>query len=360
MLVALATLLILQTPTSPRKPVPLPGVYAHPFHAYKILLPAKWARGPSHGKADASFYSAKVEGYIPRVDLYIQRTGIEFGKFVGEFRKSLKATLADAEFTGDEVTSVRGRTAYQFTVKFNDGPIAMKAIWMAIGREDRVYLLGWACTAAAFDRYAATVDAMARSFRIYDEPKATQEQKEKFVQLYGEGERHYRAQKYAEAEGKFRGCAAILPGYPEIHATLGTARMRLRDFAGAEAAFRRAIELDPDDGSHFYNFGSTLLQQGKYKPAIEALRKATEAEPGMEPAWTNLGAALLAKGDPRAAAQALEKAIAADPESVAAHYNLGCAYERFGKLDKAAFQFRETLKLDPNHEGAKEALKRFN
>jgi len=359
MIVALVFGLLFQQP-SPKQSVPLPGIYAHPFYAYKILLPAKWARGKNHGKADASFYAAKVEGYIPRVDLYIQKTELEFGKFVGEFRTSLKTALKDAEFVGDEVTSVRGRTAYLFTVKFTDGPIAMKAVWMAVGRDKRVYLIGWACTAAAFDRYAPTVEAMARSFRIYDEPQASQEQKERFIRLYGEAEGSYRSQKYAEAEEKFRECASILPDYPEIHATLGTTRMRLRDHEGAEAAFRRAIELDPGDGSHYYNFGATLLQQGKHEPAIEALRKATEAEPGMEPAWTNLGAALLAKGDHRAAVPPLEKAIAADPESVAAHFNLGWAYEKSGKLDKARFQYRETLKLDPNHEGAKEALKRFN
>ncbi|HEY3227352.1 MAG TPA: tetratricopeptide repeat protein, partial [Planctomycetota bacterium] len=315
-------------------------------------------RGKNQGQAHASFYAPKLEAYIPRVDLHVQKPVKEFGAFMAEWRSSFRKALPDAAFTTDELTSVRGRTAQFLEVTFTDGGIPMKSMWMAVGRDDRLYLLGWACTAAFYDRFARTVEAMFRSLRIYAEPEVPLEARKNYDRLYGEAEGLYRAQKYAEAAEKFRECAVIMPDYPEIHATVGTALMRKRDYPGAEAAFRRAMELDPEDASHFYNYGATLLQQGKYDPAIEALRKAAQVEPWMEPAWTNLGAALLAKKDAKAAAEALEKAIAADPESVAAHYNLGCAYEALDKRDKAAAQFREALKLDPKHEGARRGLNR--
>jgi len=357
MLVAVVLGLLLQQ-SPPRKPVPLPGSYAHPFHAYKILLPPQWVRGKNQGQAHASFYAPKLEPYVPRVDLHVQKPVKEFGAFMAEWRGSFRKAFPDSSFPTDEVTSVRGRTAQFLEITFTDGGIPMKSMWMAVGRDERVYLLGWACTAAFYDRFARTVEAMLRSLRIYAEHEVPIDTKKAYDRLYGEAEGFYRAQKFAEAADKFRECAEILPEYPEIHATLGTALMRKRDYPGAEAAFKRAMELDPEDASHFYNYGATLLQQGKYEPAIEALRKAATAEPWMEPAWTNLGAALLAKKDAKAASEALEKAVAADPESVAAHYNLGCAYEALDKRDKAAAQYREALKLDPKHDGARRGLNR--
>lgn len=357
MIVAVLLCLLLQQPP-PKKPVPLPGQYAHPFHAYKILLPMGWVRGETHSKAQASFYAPKVEAYTPRADLYIHKGVKEVGAFATKFRDTFRTVYPEAVFTVDEVTSVRGRTALILSASFTEGGIRMKSLWIAVGRDDRVYQLGWACTAAFFDRYAPAVEAMFKSLRIYAEPSLSKEEAARYARLYADGEARYRGQEYAESVGPFREAAAILPQYPEIHATIGTALMRAKDFAGAEAAYRRAQELDPDDASHSFNFGNALLQQQKYGPAIEALTRATEAEPWMEPAWTNLGAARLAKKEHALAAAALEKAIAADPESTAAHFNLGLAYEELGEKSKAAAQYRETLKLDPKHAGAIYALKR--
>lgn len=357
MLVAVVLACLLQQ-APPKKPVPLPGQFAHPFHAYKVLLPAGWNRGQTHAKAQASFYAPKVEAFTPRADLYIHKGVKDFGAFASKFRDSFREAFADATFPVDELTSVRGRTAIFLEISFTDGGIPMKSLWIAVSRDDRVYQLGWACTAAFFDRYARPVEAMFKSLRIYPEPALPKEEAEKFLRLYREGEEAYKSQKYGEAADRFRDAADVLPDYPEIHATIGTALMRKKDYAGAEAAYRRAQELDPDDGSHAFNFGVALLQQKKYGPAIEALSKATDAEPWMEPAWTNLGAAHLAKKEYAPAAAALEKAILADPESVAAHFNLGIAYEELDQKAKAAVQFKEALKLDPKHDGAREALKR--
>ena len=358
MLVAVLLSLLIQQPP-PKRPVQLPGTYAHPFHAYKILLPTGWARGPTHAQAQASFYAPRIEAYVPRADLHIVKGVKEFGAYTGKFRDSLRAAYPDTRFDGDELSSVHGRTALYLVVSFTDGGIAMKSIWMSVMRDDRVYQLGWACTAAFFKRFEADIEAMFKSLRIYAEPAVPREKAERFLKLYHEGEALYREQNFAGAGDRFAEAAEILPDYPEIHATIGTTCMRRRDFPAAEAAYRKAQELDPEDASHAFNFGMALLQQQKYGPAIEALTRATKAEPWMEPAWTNLGAAHFAKQQYAPAAAALEKAVAADPESVAAHFNLGLAYEQLGQPAKAAAQFRETLKLAPQHEGARDGLKRL-
>jgi tetratricopeptide (TPR) repeat protein len=356
LLAVILSLLVQQSP--PKKAVPLPGTYAHPFHAYKILLPAGWTRGNTHSKAQASFYAPKLEAYTPRADLYIHKGAKDFGAYATKFRESFRNAFPDAAFPTDELTAVHGRTALFLVVTFTDDKVPMKSMWISVARDDRIYQVGWACTAAFFERYAPAVEAMFKSLRIYPEPSIPKEDAEKFLRLYREGEDYYRAQKYGEAADRFRSAAEVLPDYPEIHATIGTALMRKKDFAGAEACYRKAQELDPDDASHAYNFGNALLQQQKYGPAVEALTRAAQAEPWMEPAWTNLGAARLAMKEYAPAAAALEKAIAADPESVAAHFNLGMAYEELGEKAKAAAQYRETLKLDPQHDGARGALKR--
>jgi tetratricopeptide (TPR) repeat protein len=349
-------LLLQQAP--PKKPVALPGQYAHPFHAYKLLLPAGWSRGTTHSRAQASFYAPKIEAYTPRVDLYIHKGVKEIGPFATKFRDSFRTALTEVTFPVDELTSVRGRTAIFLQVKFTDGEVGMKSLWIIVHRDDRIYQLGWACTAAFFDRFAPAVEAMFKSLRIYPEPEIPKEKAEKFLKLYNAAELLYRDQKYAEAADQFREAAELLPEYPEIHASIGTSLMRLKDYAGAESAYRKAQELDPDDASHAYNFGNALLQQRKLPAAAAALSRAAQAEPWNEPAWTNLGVARLLQKEYEPAARALEQAIVADPESAAAHYNLGIAYEELGEKSKAAAQYRETLKLDRMHEGAAAGLKR--
>src|SRR5688572_15173097 len=166
MIIAIVLALLIQQPAE-KKPVPLPGTFAHPFHAYKILLPAGWARGANHAKAQASFYANKEGPYTPRVDLYIHKGVKEFGPFATKLRESFRSAYPDATFPVDELTSVRGRTALFLQVSFSDGDIKMKTLWMAVMRDDRVYQLGWACTAPFFDRYSRAIEAMFKSIRIY-------------------------------------------------------------------------------------------------------------------------------------------------------------------------------------------------
>src|SRR5688572_32270304 len=94
MIIAIVLALLIQQPAE-KKPVPLPGTFAHPFHAYKILLPAGWARGANHAKAQASFYANKEGPYTPRVDLYIHKGVKEFGPFATKLRESFRSAYPD-------------------------------------------------------------------------------------------------------------------------------------------------------------------------------------------------------------------------------------------------------------------------
>ncbi|MBI4563928.1 MAG: tetratricopeptide repeat protein [Planctomycetes bacterium] len=352
-------LLVLAAQEPAKPPVRLPGSYSHPFFAFKIYLPSGWARGPNHGQANASFYAPKIEPYVPRVDLYLKKTPVEFAAYVQAFKAMLEKTYPDAAFSGEDVVASDQRHSWRFVASFTDGGIPMKSMWRLVGVGDRRYTLGWACPSASYDRYADAIDALMRSFRTYREPKASIEARRSFERLYEEAERLYRQGRNAEALSKFRTCAELIPEYPEIHAAVGTACLKIGNVADAEAAFKKAFELDPSDYGVCYNYGTALLRQSKYDGAIDLLNQATQADPHQEPAWTNLGVAYLGRERPANAATALEKAIAADPESPTAHYNLGLAYERLERQKEAVAQYRETLKLDAAHEGARDGLKRL-
>ncbi len=354
MLHVAALLVALQAPPAER----LPETYAHPFYGYKIRMPRGWTRVPNHGKADCSFQGPKAEGYVPRVDMYVKVRDAEVEGAARSLKDTFLKQYPDCVVEADDVSKVRGRDAHHFRLKFTDGGIPMLALWTLVGMPGRVTMLGWACPAAGGARYAAPIEAMMRSLRLYDLPVLDAPQREAATKAYQAGEKAYLAADYKEAAARFREAAALLARYPEVHATLGIALLRQKDFAGAEAAFRKAIEIDPEDGDHYYNFGSTLLQQSKDKEAAAALEKAVKFEPGFEPAWTNLGVARMGAGDLPGAVTALKLAVQADPESAAARFNLGNAYERSGSRELAVAQWKECLKLDPKHGPAQEALER--
>ncbi|HZE98226.1 MAG TPA: tetratricopeptide repeat protein [Planctomycetota bacterium] len=344
-----------------RKPVKLGAPYAHPFYAFKILLPAKWQNGKVNGQAAASFWGPKDQLYQPRMDLYFQVSKRELPEFVAAYKDAFRKGVQDVTFLYEEATAVRDKQAYQFSVTFTDGdlPVVQQALFMFIADGDRKYVLGFNTSQAWFDRYYPAVDASMRSFRIYPMPTLSAEDKRRFLTRYQSGEQYYKESKFSDALGDFQAAAQICPDFADLHSTIATLNMKLSRYPDAEAAYRRAVEVDPDDAGHPYNLGVCLLKQSKSEAAIEALKKSIALDGSFEPALTNLGAAYLGKDQNEAARQALEKAIVADPESALAHYNLGLALERLDRKKDAERQYKEALSADPKHEDAQNALDRL-
>ncbi len=352
------------TPPKPVAPPPKAGPklgapYAHPFLAFKILLPPGWRRGENHGKARASFWGVKDQAYQPRMDLFIEADRRDLAEFVAKYKDGFKRAFPDVRFAFEDAASVRGRSAYQFSTVFTDGGIPQQSIWTFVTDGERKFVLSFNCTQAWFDRYHALVDASMRSLRLFPVPSATPEEQQKFIQAYSRGETAYRAGKLAEALADFKEAAKLYPGFADLHSTIGTIHQRQGRYPDAEQAYRKAIELDPDESAHPYNLGVCLLKQSKYDAAIATLRKAAELDPAYEPALTNLGVAYLGRDLNDPAREALEKAVAANPESAPAHYNLGLAYERLDRKKDAEREYKEALSADPAHAEAKKALDRL-
>jgi tetratricopeptide (TPR) repeat protein len=343
-----------------RRNVRLGPTYAHPFHGFKLWLPPKWARGKEQGSATMSFYGPRDQAYIPRIDLRIDAGGKELAETVTAYKDAFRKNFKDVLFLFEEGTAVRGRTAYQFCVTFADGdpPLQQQALFTFIAEGSRRLVLSFNCSQAWFERYYGQVDASMKSMRLYPQPAATPEQKQRFLTAYNKGEAAYREGKPAEALAHFQEAAGVIPEFGDLQSTLGNLQQRLNRFPDAEAAYRRAIELDPEDAGPHYNLGVCLLKQSKYDAAIAALKRSTELEPASEPTLTNLGAAYLGRDRHEEARATLEKAVQVDPESPAAHYNLGLAYERLDRPRDAEREFKQALSADPAHADAPRALDR--
>jgi tetratricopeptide (TPR) repeat protein len=343
-----------------RKPAKLGAPYAHPFYAFKIYLPPKWAYGKSSGQAAASFWGPKDSLYQPRMDLFYQVSKKELVDFVTAYKDAFKKSMKDVNFVYEEASGIRDKQGYQFSVTFTDGdlPVTQQAIFTFISDGDRKYVLGFNTSQAWFERYYPVVDASMRSFRVYPASTLSPEDRRKFLARYQSGEQYYREGKLTEALGDFKAASAICPEFADLYSTIATIHMKQARFPDAEAGYRKAAEIDPDDAPHHYNLGVCLLKQSKSAEAIESLKKSVVLDPGYEPALTNLGAAYLGKDQNELARQTLEKAVAADPESAPAHYNLGLSLERLDRKKDAEREYKEALTADPKHEDAKKALER--
>jgi tetratricopeptide (TPR) repeat protein len=108
----------------------------------------------------------------------------------------------------------------------------------------------------------------------------------------------------------------------------------------------------------FYNLGNAYARRGDNEAAIAAYRKAIEQRHGhYSRALNNLGVVLLRVGRWDEAQEALLSALRLESFRYAeASYNLGRVYAARGQKDLASREWRRVLGINPQHEGAKQAL----
>ncbi|RPH47675.1 MAG: hypothetical protein EHM91_05465, partial [Planctomycetota bacterium] len=188
-----------------RKPAKLGAPYAHPFYAFKIYLPPKWAYGKSSGQAAASFWGPKDQLYQPRMDLFYQVSKKELVEFVTAYKDAFKKSMKDVQFVYEEASGIRDKQGYQFSVTFTDGdpPVTQQAIFTFVSDGDRKYVLGFNTSQAWFERYYPVVDASMRSFRVYPASTLSAEDRRRFLTRYQSGEQYYKEGKFTEALGDF-------------------------------------------------------------------------------------------------------------------------------------------------------------
>jgi predicted O-linked N-acetylglucosamine transferase (SPINDLY family) len=133
------------------------------------------------------------------------------------------------------------------------------------------------------------------------------------LQLLGEGDRHFRAGRLAEAVG----------------------------------AYQRAIGLQPNLPHAYHNLGMTFRHMGRSEEAVACYRQAVALRPYAPELHNNLANALRDLGRLDEAAAAYRHALAIRPTDAEVHNNLGAILQMQGKLDAAIASFRQAIALKP-------------
>ena len=100
------------------------------------------------------------------------------------------------------------------------------------------------------------------------------------------------------------------------------------------------------------------MDKKQYQDIIDISQKVIAMNIANSDVFYNLGNGFLHLNQLDKAETALKKATELQPDYVKAHYNLGVVYWSLGRYKEAADSWRTTLKFDPNHEAAKEWLKK--
>ena len=138
-----------------------------------------------------------------------------------------------------------------------------------------------------------------------------------------------------------------------VHLLRGQAAYRAGRYEEAAGEFRGAIEIKPDSVSAHINLGSTLGQLGEVEAAIAEYRRAIELAPANATALYNLGALLRRRGELAEALDAFRNAALYAPEDGAIRFQLADALRLTGRAEESLIHFRQSAKLEPPGELAR-------
>ncbi|MEO8163908.1 MAG: tetratricopeptide repeat protein [Betaproteobacteria bacterium] len=105
-----------------------------------------------------------------------------------------------------------------------------------------------------------------------------------------------------------------------------------------------------------FQTGMLLITQDELRPAIEKLNQVIELKPGFAEAWNRRGHAYAALGDDDRALADYEQTLKLNPYQFGALETCGEIWMMRSDYRKAAEYFRRALDLNPNLQGAAEAL----
>jgi arylsulfatase A-like enzyme/cytochrome c-type biogenesis protein CcmH/NrfG len=128
----------------------------------------------------------------------------------------------------------------------------------------------------------------------------------------------------------------------------------------AHQALRAAISWDPDNKEAHKSLGVLLAATGRDREAVDAFLHSLSLPPHRDErvARFELASAYLRLGEWADAERHLEILVTEDPLDPAAWSNLGVARIEQGERERARDAWRRALELDPEHEPARDAMRR--
>lgn len=211
---------------------------------------------------------------------------------------------------------------------------------------------------------------------------------EQAKQQFIEGNAHFEAGRYAEAERCFEASLKLLPGRPSTLANLAATRIRLgrpeaalplldevlaanaddvdarlhhaaalsalgRD-AEALPGIERVLAAQPDRAEAWHQYGSVLALLHRHEESFAAFARLTQLQPGRASAWANHGQALQRLDRFEEALVSFDRALSLDADWPTVWSQRGSILKELGRCDEAITSFRESLAR-----GGDESLNRY-
>lgn len=163
--------------------------------------------------------------------------------------------------------------------------------------------------------------------------------------LRQEGEWHFHAGKFAEAERAFRAALACDDRDPEVHWWLSATLDRLGQKAAAAKAAEEATQRAPDAARYWEHLGHMRAAAGEIEAAAAAFRRSCEIEPARAGALGALSHTLGALQRWEEAIAAAHAALVLLPENADLFYHLGNLLMAAGAPGEAAIAYRQAVAL---------------
>ena len=157
----------------PQSPVVLGPPYSNSTDAFEIQPPDGWLVD------DSGVLGTTVVFHGPTPDLHgetqffaniVVRVGptnaFALEEIAEESMKQSSLELQDFDLLGDESIIVNGQTARLFELTYVEGALPLKAIYLLVVYEDKVYAITATALDAAWDKYESAFDASLRSLRF--------------------------------------------------------------------------------------------------------------------------------------------------------------------------------------------------
>ena len=162
-----------------------------------------------------------------------------------------------------------------------------------------------------------------------------------------------------KASSLFRDAIASSPDLPQASSNLGTILLDRGRTAEAEEYFRRALRAWPDFAEAHYGLGRALEARDQIDEALGHYRHAVSVRPDFALAHFRLGNVLARTGNDDASLHHFDAALDAQPDFVPALFNRAAVLARQGKLEEATRSLEKLLRIEPEHEEARELLRRI-
>lgn len=140
---------------------------------------------------------------------------------------------------------------------------------------------------------------------------------------------------------------------------LGQAEFDIGRYDEAVKHLKKALKIKPHTSwAHFY-LALCYQAQGDAAAYVEELKAEIKNTPNNHRAYFLLGEMHYSQGRYKEAIEAFQKTLEYCSTSADAHFYLAQAYEQDGQSQLAIAEYAEVLKYIPDHQEAKEALKRL-